>query len=151
MEKLHEGSFEKNCNCNFDLLRVRRCCRSASLNTAAFGWGSRAPRRGPTDHRPQSGLRGLRVYNTGDLQMAGDCWQPQSPPSPWNYTDYYCYREPYTGRGHLPDSYYYSSYPGGYCVSSSYVTGLYTPADAVPALLRRLDPMTRSARNVINF
>jgi hypothetical protein len=39
--------------------------------------------------------------------------------SPWNYDDYYCYGVPYTG------GYYYRSYPGGYCVSRSYVTGLY--------------------------
>jgi len=39
--------------------------------------------------------------------------------SPWNYDDYYCYGVPYTG------AYYYRSYPGGYCVSRSYVTGLY--------------------------
>lgn len=39
--------------------------------------------------------------------------------SPWNYDDYYCYGVPYTG-GH-----YYHGYAGGYCVSGSYVTGLY--------------------------
>jgi hypothetical protein len=44
--------------------------------------------------------------------------------SPWNYDDYYCYSDPYAGRGYPPGSYYYSSYPGGYCVSRSYITGL---------------------------
>ena len=44
--------------------------------------------------------------------------------SPWNYDDYYCYGDPYAGRGYPPGSYYYSSYPGGYCVSRSYITGL---------------------------
>src|SRR5271163_5066366 len=44
--------------------------------------------------------------------------------SPWNYDDYYCYGDPYTGRGYPPGG-YYSSYPGGYCVSASYLTGLY--------------------------
>ena len=39
--------------------------------------------------------------------------------SPWNYDDYYCYGVPYTG------GYYYRSYPGGYCVSRSYVTAFY--------------------------
>jgi hypothetical protein len=39
--------------------------------------------------------------------------------SPWNYDDYYCYGVPYTG------AYYYRSYPGGYCVSRSYVTAFY--------------------------
>jgi hypothetical protein len=44
--------------------------------------------------------------------------------SPWNYDDYYCYGDPYAGRGYPPGSYYYSGYPGGYCVSRSYSTGL---------------------------
>jgi hypothetical protein len=44
--------------------------------------------------------------------------------SPWNYDDYYCYGDPYAGRGYPPGSYYYSSYSGGYCVSRSYITGL---------------------------
>ena len=44
--------------------------------------------------------------------------------SPWNYDDYYCYGDPYAGRGYPPGSYYYGSYAGGYCVSRSYVTGL---------------------------
>jgi hypothetical protein len=44
--------------------------------------------------------------------------------SPWNYDDYYCYGDPYAGRGHPPGSYYYDRYPGGYCVSRSYTTGL---------------------------
>jgi hypothetical protein len=44
--------------------------------------------------------------------------------SPWNYDDYYCYGDPYAGRGYPPGSYYYSSYPGGYCVSRGYITGL---------------------------
>jgi hypothetical protein len=45
--------------------------------------------------------------------------------SPWNYDDYYCYGDPYSFGGHAPGSYYFGSYPGGYCVSRSYVTGLY--------------------------
>jgi hypothetical protein len=45
--------------------------------------------------------------------------------SPWNYDDYYCYGDPYAGRGYPPGGYYYGSYPGGYCVSRSYITGLY--------------------------
>ena len=43
--------------------------------------------------------------------------------SPWNYDDYYCYGAPYAGNGYPPGS-YYRSYPGGYCVSRSYITGL---------------------------
>lgn len=45
--------------------------------------------------------------------------------SPWNYNDYYCYGDPYAGRGYPSGGYYFGSYPGGYCVSRSYVTGLY--------------------------
>ena len=44
--------------------------------------------------------------------------------SPWNYDDYNCYGDPYAGRGSPPGSYFYGGYPGGYCVSRSYVTGL---------------------------
>ena len=44
--------------------------------------------------------------------------------SPWNYEDYFCYGAPYAGRGYPPGS-YYRSYPGGYCLSRSDVTGLY--------------------------
>jgi hypothetical protein len=43
--------------------------------------------------------------------------------SPWNYEDYFCYSDPYAGRGYPPGG-YYSSYPGGYCVSRSDVNGL---------------------------
>lgn len=45
--------------------------------------------------------------------------------SPWHYDDYYCYR----GR---PPGGYYSSYAGGYCVSSSNVTGLYARPTLFP-------------------
>ena len=51
--------------------------------------------------------------------------------SPWNYNDYYCYGDPYAGRGY-PPGYYYRSYPGGYCVSSDYVTGLYAKPTLFP-------------------
>ena len=44
--------------------------------------------------------------------------------SPWNYEDYFCYGAPYAGRGYPPGG-YYRSYPGGYCLSRSDVTGLY--------------------------
>ena len=50
--------------------------------------------------------------------------------SPWHYNDYYCYDAPYAGRGAPPG--YYSSYPGGYCVSSSNVTGLYARPTLFP-------------------
>jgi hypothetical protein len=52
--------------------------------------------------------------------------------SPWNYDDYYCYGDPYAGRGDPLRGYYYSSYPGGYCVSRSYATGLYAQPTLFP-------------------
>jgi hypothetical protein len=52
--------------------------------------------------------------------------------SPWNYDDYYCYGDPYAGRGYPPGSYYYGSYPGGYCVSRGYATGLYAEPTLFP-------------------
>jgi hypothetical protein len=51
--------------------------------------------------------------------------------SPQNYDDYDCYDDPYAGRGY-PSGYYYSSYPGGYCVSRGYATGLYTRPTLFP-------------------
>jgi hypothetical protein len=45
-----------------------------------------------------------------------------STTSPWYYDDYYCYGVPYAGNP--PGRYYYSSYPGGYCVTRSDITGL---------------------------
>jgi hypothetical protein len=50
--------------------------------------------------------------------------------SPWHSNDYYCYDAPHAGRGAPPG--YYSSYPGGYCVSSSNVTGLYARPTLFP-------------------
>jgi hypothetical protein len=52
--------------------------------------------------------------------------------SPWNYDDYVCYGDPYAGKGYPPGGYYYRNYPGGYCVSSSYVTGLYARPTLFP-------------------
>ena len=51
--------------------------------------------------------------------------------SPRNYDDYDCYDDPYAGRGY-PPGYYYSSYPGGYCVSRFYTSGLYTRPTLFP-------------------
>ena len=51
--------------------------------------------------------------------------------SPRNYDDYDCYEDPYAGRGY-PPGYYYSSYPGGYCVSRGYATGLYARPTLFP-------------------
>lgn len=55
-----------------------------------------------------------------------------STTSPWHYDDYYCYGNPSAGRGFPPGS-YYRSYSGGYCISSSDVTGL----NAHPTLFPR--------------
>ena len=51
--------------------------------------------------------------------------------TPRHYDDYYCYGDPYAGRGY-PPGYYYRSYPGGYCVSSSELTGLYARPTLFP-------------------
>jgi hypothetical protein len=51
--------------------------------------------------------------------------------SPRNYDDYDCYDDPYARRGYPPG--YYSSYPGGYCISRDYSAGL----DARPTLFPR--------------
>jgi len=54
-----------------------------------------------------------------------------STTSPWNYDDYFCYGVPYAGRGHSPGE-YYSSYPGGYCISRGYATGTYARPTLFP-------------------
>jgi hypothetical protein len=54
-----------------------------------------------------------------------------STTSPWNYDDYDCFDDPYAGRGY-PPGYYYNSYPGGYCVSRGYATGLYARPTLFP-------------------
>lgn len=51
--------------------------------------------------------------------------------SPRNYDDYDCYGAPYAGRGYLHGG-YYSSYPGGYCVSRGYSTELYARPTLFP-------------------
>jgi hypothetical protein len=51
--------------------------------------------------------------------------------SPRNYDDYDCYDAPYAGMGY-PPGHYYSSYPGGHCVSRGYATGLYTRPTLFP-------------------
>jgi hypothetical protein len=51
--------------------------------------------------------------------------------SPRIYDDYDCYGGPYAGSGN-PRGHYYSSYPGGYCVSRGYATGLYARPTLFP-------------------
>lgn len=51
--------------------------------------------------------------------------------SPWHYDDYYCYGRLSAGRSAPPGG-YYRSYRGGYCVSSSDVTGLYAHPTLFP-------------------
>ena len=46
--------------------------------------------------------------------------------APRNYDDYDCYGAPY------PRGRYYNSYPGGYCVSRDYSTGLYARPTLFP-------------------
>lgn len=51
--------------------------------------------------------------------------------SPWHYDDYYCYGHPSATRGAPPGS-YYRSYTGGYCASSSDVSGLHARPTLFP-------------------
>jgi hypothetical protein len=55
-----------------------------------------------------------------------------STTTPWNYDDYYCYDNPYAGWRNIPVGYYYRSYPGGYCLRSGDVTGLYARPTLFP-------------------
>ena len=112
-------------------LHVWRCCRSVGLNSAEFRWGSRAPRRGSIDRRTRvDGVarRQSRRFASGDRLLAAAV---AATTTPRNYDDYDCYGDPYAGRGY-PPGYYYSSYPGGYCVSRDYSTGLYTRPTLFP-------------------
>ena len=65
--------------------------------------------------------RQSRRFASGDRLLAAAV---AATTSPWNYEDYFCYGAPYAGRGYPPGG-YYRSYPGGYCLSRSDVTGLY--------------------------
>lgn len=51
--------------------------------------------------------------------------------TPRNYDDYDCYGGPYPASGN-PRGDYYSSYPGGYCVSRGYATGTYARPTLFP-------------------
>jgi hypothetical protein len=51
--------------------------------------------------------------------------------TPRNYDDYDCYDDLFAGRTY-PPGYYYRSYPGGYCVSRDYSTGIYTRPTLFP-------------------
>jgi hypothetical protein len=51
--------------------------------------------------------------------------------SPRHYDDYDCYDNPYAGMGY-PTCHYYSSYPGGHCVSRGYATELYARPTLFP-------------------
>jgi hypothetical protein len=51
--------------------------------------------------------------------------------SPRNYDDYDCYDFPHAGIGN-PPGHYYNTYPGGYCVSRGYATGLHARPTLFP-------------------
>ena len=78
--------------------------------------------------------RQSRRFASGDRLLAAAV---AATTTPRNYDDYDCYGGPYAGsgnpRGHYYSSgYYYSSYPGGYCVSRDYSTGLYARPTLFP-------------------
>ena len=72
--------------------------------------------------------RKSRRFASGDRLLAAAV---AATTTPRIYDDYDCYGDPYAGRG-FPPGYYYSSYPGGYCVSREYSTGLNTQTTLFP-------------------
>lgn len=87
------------------------------------------------NNRPQTAASTARVarrhYRRSIPQNALVAAAVAATTTPSRYEDYYCDGDPYAGRGY-PPGYYYRSYPGGYCVSSSYVTGLYARPTLFP-------------------
>src|SRR5437764_74210 len=71
--------------------------------------------------------------------------------SAWNYDDYDCYGDPYEARGYPPGGYFYSSYPGGYCVSRSYASGLYTRPTLFPRYYGGWGRWSDFGRGGLNF
>jgi hypothetical protein len=71
--------------------------------------------------------RQSRRFASGDRLLATAV---AATTTPRNYDDYDCYGDPYAGRVYPPG--YYSSYPGGYCVSRDYSTGLYARPTLFP-------------------
>jgi hypothetical protein len=82
---------------------------------------------------PANGVarRNSRRFASGDRLLAAAV---ASTTTPRNYGDYDCYGEPYAGRAYPPA--YYNSYPGGYCVSREYSSGLYTRPTLFPRYYR---------------
>ena len=122
MEKIHEGGFEKNCNRNLD----RRVCGTALVPSeqrgVSLGVESAQARTGrPSSPISVAGVARRQYRRSGYGLFAAAV---AATTSPWNYEDYFCYGAPYAGRGYPPGG-YYRSYPGGYCLSRSDVTGLY--------------------------
>ena len=71
--------------------------------------------------------RQSRRFASGDRLLASAV---AATTTPRNYDDYDCYGDAYAGRVYPPG--YYNSYPGGYCVSREYSTGLYTRPTLFP-------------------
>jgi hypothetical protein len=72
--------------------------------------------------------RQSRRFASGDRLLATAV---AATTTPRNYDDYDCYRDPYAGRVY-PPGYYYSSYPGGTCVSRGYAGALYARPTLFP-------------------
>jgi len=85
--------------------------------------------------RPASPVRGAGITRRQSRRSASGngllATVVAATTSPWNYDDYDCYADPYTGRRD-PPGYYYNSYPGGFCVSRGYATGLYARPTLFP-------------------
>lgn len=71
--------------------------------------------------------RSSRRFASGDRLLASAV---AATTTPRNYDDYDCYGDAYAGKVYPPG--YYNSYPGGYCVSREYSTGLYTRPTLFP-------------------
>jgi hypothetical protein len=72
--------------------------------------------------------RQSRRFASGDRLLAAAV---AATTTPRNYDDYDCYGDRYARRIY-PPGYYYSSYPGGYCLSRDYSTGLYARPTLFP-------------------
>lgn len=98
----------------------RNCTEGRERPSADRSTADASQRRRVTRRQPRRFASGQRMLETAVATT-----------TPRIYDDYDCYGDPYAGRGY-PPGYYYNSYPGGYCVSREYSTGLYTRPTLFP-------------------
>lgn len=132
MENVHKGGLKKT---------VIATSTVACVALLSFSWSEQrgvslgvegAQARVDRPSRPVSvngvARRQSRRFASGDRLLAAAV---ASTTTPRNYGDYDCYANPYAGSGY-PPGHYYNNYPGGYCVSREYSTGLYTRPTLFP-------------------